>query len=92
MSNTPNIDKILSDAIAATEIDSPEWEIASAACDELDRLKEHVEALKKSHEGTSKALYELQFVTHENLINKYCALRDAMKALVEGMGYTVKPK
>jgi hypothetical protein len=90
--NTPNLDKMLNDALDKAEIDTPEWNAFDDASTELYELKEALVVSKREHKATSDALYHLQFVQHEELLNKYCALRDAMKALVEGMGYTVKPK
>ena len=92
MSNLPNLYKLLEIAGKDVVFDTPEHEMVDGAYSELTGLLNHIEALKKSHEATSKALYHLQFVQHEELLNKYCALRDAMKALVEGMGYTVKSR
>jgi hypothetical protein len=90
--NTPALDKIIRAAFDKAEIDTPEWAEAEAMQDELASLKFALKEKIEAHEATSKALYQLQFVTHEELLNKYCAIRDAMKAMVEAMGYTVKAK
>ena len=92
MRETPYLNAILDSVSAMVTVDSAEEGQLEGACTELEGLKNALEVSKREHEATSKALYHLQFVQHEELLNKYCALRDAMKALVEGMGYTVKPK
>ena len=99
---TPNLDKLLIDNIDArismaeingVDIDEcPEYEAASGACKELEALKAALKASQEQGERTSKALYNMQFVQHEDLLNKYCALRDTLKSLVEGFGYELKLK
>ena len=92
MSNTPNFDRILQECFNAAKVDTPEWEIVQQAWDEVETLKSALAAERKSHEAASKALNHMQFVQLEELLNKYCALRDTLKNLVEGLGYTVQIK
>lgn len=93
---TPLLDKAVYDAYDTAmekyEIDSPEWEAAQKVCNELEALKEALKVSQEQGERTSKALYDMQFVVHENLINKYCALKNVLKSLVEGFGYELKLK
>lgn len=99
---TPLLDKILIDNIDACESmaeingvdidDCPLCEAATGASKELEALKAALKASQERQEATSKALYDMQFVQHEDLLNRYCALRNTLKSLVEGFGYEIKVK
>ena len=70
------VNEILNELLKAAELDSPEWDRIVEALDEVSGLQRHLEAVKKQQEATSKALYHLQFDTHEKLIERYIKLRD----------------
>jgi outer membrane protein TolC len=82
----PNLNKILEAAGKNLDIDTPEFEMVEAAYAELNSLIEEVKALQKAHEATSKALYHLQFVQHEALLNKYCQAKKDLRAVLDNMG------
>ena len=42
---------------------------------EVEELELHLEAVKAQQEASSRALYHLQFDTHEKLIQRYIALK-----------------
>jgi hypothetical protein len=82
------VSEILNKLLDAAELDSPEWDRITAACEEVENMKNHLKAVKTQQEATSNALYNLQFVTHENLINKYIELRKYAKE----SGLDIPPK
>lgn len=78
--DTPNTDKILLNLIKTLEFESPEWNEASEAADEISRLKRHLEAVKEAKEATDNALYHMQFVRLEEVIEYCLQLKDYIRS------------
>lgn len=76
----PKLYQYLTDKLDKSEFESEEYEKFDEFIDELTCVNNHLNAVKTQAEATSKCLYDLQFVTHENLIKKYIKLKEFVRS------------
>ena len=72
----PKLHQYLIDKLDKTKFESKKYQKFEEFIDELVVANNHLNAVKTQAETTSKCLYDLQFVTHENLIKKYIKLKE----------------